>query len=324
ADGSINYAFDASGYKTIIIGTSNTAGSIIPYGQDYLVTGVIPYIPTGLTIEYKRMFVAKINSNGAIDVNFGINGFKEINLDQGSGSNEISDVQLSGDKLFVLHYHAWSFLNRGLYLLICDLNTEQTISDVYKGLAYNYTVKGDKVYSTKYQAYTGGTPIYQIDNVFNITRQNLDGTPDNTFCSNGTYSYEFPYLSPAGGASASYCFAIDESDRIVIVGQIDEFFTATKLGMLRIETSLSVAQNESSAFDIYPNPFDNGIELKSNVPIQLIEVFDLTGRKVAESDFTNHASGIFEIDLSNITQSGAYILKVYAGDKQIVEKIIKR
>jgi len=82
--------------------------------------------------------------------------------------------------------------------------------------------------------------------------------------------------------------------------------------------------------EVYPNPFSRelsvNIGLKANEKIS-IELYDLLGRKVYESNFKEYTCGYHQISLSDeITGlvNGTYVLKIKSADTENVFRIIKQ
>ncbi len=73
----------------------------------------------------------------------------------------------------------------------------------------------------------------------------------------------------------------------------------------------------NKSIKMYPNPVDNNLTIKSEIPITKIQIYSLLGRLVKEkkSDFRN-------IQLKDLN-SGIYMIKIFANDKSVTKKLIK-
>lgn len=80
---------------------------------------------------------------------------------------------------------------------------------------------------------------------------------------------------------------------------------------------LSINKNNYLSFNVYPNPSSKTLTITSNEVISLIEIFDITGKKIYETNKTE------EINIESLT-NGVYILKVYSNDKSSSLKFIKK
>jgi hypothetical protein len=69
---------------------------------------------------------------------------------------------------------------------------------------------------------------------------------------------------------------------------------------------------------VYPNPFNEKINISSNANLTKTEIYDLLGKNVYSANFNN------EID-TGFLQAGVYIIKMYGVDNEVfVRKIVKR
>lgn len=86
---------------------------------------------------------------------------------------------------------------------------------------------------------------------------------------------------------------------------------------------LEVSNNILTRLEIYPNPFTDRVHFNSDKTISSIEVIDNLGRCILQPEVSIH-NGQAELDLSAITQSGVYLLKVTSADKTEVARIIRK
>ncbi len=69
---------------------------------------------------------------------------------------------------------------------------------------------------------------------------------------------------------------------------------------------------------IYPNPFNEKININSNIALEKTEIYDLLGKNVYSSNYKN------EIDTSFL-QTGIYVIKLYSADNEVfVRRIVKK
>jgi arylsulfotransferase ASST/type IX secretion system substrate protein len=80
-------------------------------------------------------------------------------------------------------------------------------------------------------------------------------------------------------------------------------------------TTLSVDESLESTFNIFPNPVNDILNIKSSLIIDKVEVFNIQGVLVSESLSQNF------INVKNLS-SGMYLLKVYSENKIVNKKII--
>ena len=83
--------------------------------------------------------------------------------------------------------------------------------------------------------------------------------------------------------------------------------------------SLSTSKISISDVSIYPNPAKDFVNISANEKIDLIRIYDLTGRIVLQSTPNRENLNLNVTDLSK----GVYLVKLNAGDKESTIKLIK-
>ncbi len=102
---------------------------------------------------------------------------------------------------------------------------------------------------------------------------------------------------------------------------IDDTFVGPMIGYYKEEKAYSVAAPLSAQsfeidnFKVFPNPASDVIHIATSVPIDKIEMFDLTGKTVYKSTFTN------QINAKNF-KAGIYFLKASSENKSLTKKVI--
>ena len=81
---------------------------------------------------------------------------------------------------------------------------------------------------------------------------------------------------------------------------------------------LSISDIEITELKIFPNPATSILTVKTTNPIEKVEIYSLSGKKVDDvnSDFNN----INVEELSN----GMYLLRIYTEKEIMVKKLIKK
>lgn len=319
-NGAPNYNYDASGYKTLTVGQSSGAGAITAYGADYLIVGHTK-LTEGSGIH--TLFIAKVDADGDLDTGYGTMGFHYSSLPQQMGSRYVEKVRLHNDKLYIKH--RYPIFPGKEFLQIYDLTTNEKVYEQELGNRYDFEIVDEKIYSLNYVF--DMVPAHMNPTKFNLSRCNLDGSTDPTFHNAGLFNYEFPYNSvPSQGGSSIPGSFIPESDgKFAIAGYFYEY-NATQFGMIRIvpETLLATAQSDSESLGLYPNPFDTAVHLKYVGNINSVAVYDLIGRAIGKPAFVSDGEGIVTIDLSQLTQSGTYLLRISGNTGAYTKKIVKR
>ena len=86
-----------------------------------------------------------------------------------------------------------------------------------------------------------------------------------------------------------------------------------------VSENLGISEIEQVIFDIYPNPTGNYINIRSEVKINKLEIFDLMGKKLLEIEKEN-------IDRARLPKinSGVYIVKLFSDEGISNHRIIKK
>ena len=105
---------------------------------------------------------------------------------------------------------------------------------------------------------------------------------------------------------------------IVLSGGSDNNYQYTLVnGRLEVTVINGINNIEAGKISIYPNPTQNDIFIKSDLPIEKVEIYSLTGTLLLfENNFNE------KISVSALSQ-GVYLLKVYTDKGVVVSKIVK-
>ena len=103
------------------------------------------------------------------------------------------------------------------------------------------------------------------------------------------------------------------------IGNGDETYTPTESITLYAQwaRTTSVQEIESTEFKIYPNPANDEIFIKSDLPIKKVEIYSITGVLLL---FENNFNG--KISISTLPQ-GVYMVKIDTDNDVITQKFVK-
>ena len=79
---------------------------------------------------------------------------------------------------------------------------------------------------------------------------------------------------------------------------------------------LSVDDNHSISLNIFPNPASDYLQIESQFPLENIRLYDMSGRKVAETNTTNPTT---TLDISSL-RNGMYTLNVGSFNAKIIKQ----
>jgi len=317
-------------------------GVTSPYTNNYYYSkmAMLAYQSNFLLIRCHagQMVTQLIDSNGDNVNTYGTNGIRNFTLTWPITA-EIKKVAIAGDLLYNQHSYYTGVCGGSKSLAIADLNTGSILFNAHSQLGDDhfystFSIDSDKVYSGNVSDITCEVSTNQ----FKIRRQLLDGSMDNTFHQSGNFSYQYTGIGNVTYERNETQMVLKNDDgSLTVAGYakvIDQFsptfpFEAiywTGLVMSRLVESdepLATHDYNLNEMTLAPNPFEEKITLISITSINHIDLYDLTGRKLTSPKFKMVGSDT-DIDLSFISDSGTYLLKIHDGEKTITRKIIKK
>ena len=188
-------------------------------------------------------------------------------------------------------------MNRGgtaNYAVIQRL-VEATIGDVYE---YKISLKPD----VAGQAGSLKLEVIDLANNNSVVAGPVKPTGGNwsdltlSYTAAATQNYAFRVTKVWGGAGASF----------------------DNISLTVVRSTASVSYLKDFQFSIYPNPSNNVIRFQSELPLESVEIFSLTGSKVL-----SQSKNVEQIEVGNLTK-GIYMLKASAADGKVAtQKLIK-
>lgn len=127
-------------------------------------------------------------------------------------------------------------------------------------------------------------------------------------------------------AAAGFCTAAIDSgnlitdyagwaNRVWVLGNNDIQTAYGNCSALTLSTFSDVIESVT----LYPNPTSDFVRISAGESIDLVRVFDVTGRVVKES---SPEKSDFSLNVSNLSK-GVYLVKLNAGNKEATTKLIK-
>ena len=118
-------------------------------------------------------------------------------------------------------------------------------------------------------------------------------------------------LSYTAAATQNYAFRVTK-----VWGNAGASFDNISLTV--VPSTVSVSYLKDFQFSIYPNPSNNVIRIQSELPLESVEIFSLTGSKVL-----SQLNNVEQIEVGNLAK-GIYMLKASAADGKVAtQKLIK-
>lgn len=127
-----------------------------------------------------------------------------------------------------------------------------------------------------------------------------------------------------GSESLQIPNGINSTNCRVKIEAVDNLFYSVNSTRFTITTSLSSTSFDFDNFSLFPNPNKGNFTLSftsDNFNDILIDVHDISGRKVYNNKFYNTGTFNQNIDLNKV-QSGIYLVSISNGDKKSIKRII--
>ena len=172
---------------------------------------------------------------------------------------------------------------------------EATIGDVYE---YNISLKPDLA------GQAGSLKLEVIDLANNNSVVAGPVKPSGGAWSDLTLSY-------TAAATQNYAFRVTK-----VWGNAGASFDNISLTV--VPSTASNSYLKDFQFSIYPNPANNVIRFQSELPLESVEIFSLTGSKVL-----SQSNNVEQVEVGNLA-NGIYVLRASAADGKVAtQKLIK-
>lgn len=273
---------------------------------------------TTLTSTNQDFLIAKIDDLGVFDTTFGTNGKSSIDFNLGVDSPSKLFFK-PNDKMMIVGTSTINTLSsRAAFAQInSDGSLDNSFSTDGKNVTYipvpnHYNIGAPFIDVLPDNKYIITSTTKRNDNSTNnydyaVARINEDTTLDNSFSNNGVYVN----VITATNEYARNIYVQSDGKIVVLVnGTIYRYLGSTVL-------TNQVFNNETDRITIFPNPFNEIIQIKSLDELKKIEVFDIQGKKIREQNID-----LEQIVLSSL-ENGIYFLKITTENQVIYKKIIK-
>jgi hypothetical protein len=126
-------------------------------------------------------------------------------------------------------------------------------------------------------------------------------------------------LSPSATSDKASGVAQDFTNPVIYKITAQDATTKNWTVKVAVQTGSSIVENNKDQILVYPNPFQNELNINESQNIKRIEVYNLLGKKVTELNNPKE----FKIDTKN-WESGIYFLKIQSNNgKSNIQKISK-
>jgi uncharacterized delta-60 repeat protein len=335
-NGTLDTTFGNNGLSSVNIGT--TFNSL--YSSEDWITNV-KLLPNGKIIavgttsnNYSNekggnFGMIRLNENGSLDTNFGING--RVITDFGGDEGPTSLQILNDGKIIVNGIYYYND-DENEKVVIAKYNENGTLDTTYgsngKIMTDFETVNKGFVWSNEIQN-DGKMLVFgwinKLTADYVIFRYNTNGSLDTTFGTNGIQTIDF-------GENESVFASITQPDGKIILGGTSNFDVDGGFSLLRLKDatlSTNTLAESKNSFLVYPNPFVNAISvalpqnIKENISIDLL---DNMGRKITtflSNELFIKNESILELEMPESLSKGVYFLKIIDGERTTTIKVVK-
>lgn len=273
--------------------------------------------------------VGQFLADGTPDTSFGTNGFLKIPTEY--DYSIAHGMDLTSDEKIVISGNV--DIGGSYRFLTSRINSDGTLDESYNSVGFAISDFGDDegLSAVKVQAdgkiLAAGQYGVWPDVDFAIVRYNENGTPDNTFGTNGLSFTDFFNNADYGVGIAL------QNDGKVIVGGSASQDGMYSMALARYSTGITVGiedvQMKESYFTVYPNPAKSKATLQvylSSDEDLSVKIFDLSGRLIISvKDNATFQKGIQTIDFSTHELiSGIYIIELSSNHFRQSIKLIKQ
>lgn len=141
---------------------------------------------------------------------------------------------------------------------------------------------------------------------------------------NGTETPVFEETLDAGYTQVAKNISVDISEfagqEVQLVFRHYECTDIAFIGLddveVNVEGKMEASRVNKNLVSIYPNPTSDFIKVQNVKDLQLVRIFDMSGKKVKETSSA-------DIDIRNLS-NGQYILNIYSGNEVMSRKFIKK
>ncbi len=359
SNGSVDNSFGSNGsVRSFIVGGDSTldvANSVAIQSNGKIVLAGTSYNPSPSAGGLISIALARYDTNGTADTTFGANGTVRVAIPGGQDfDDEAYSIGMQTDGKILVG--GFSDLNpsigtsAGIEFAVARFDSNGTLDNTFGsgGAATTYIAGGDSSSDMAYglalqpngKIVLAGSTYFTEGNgeyAFGVARFNSDGTPDNSFGTNGSGLTIFP-----GGDSTddeARAVAVQSNGKIVSAGYsfgnslFYPLYTGYAFALARyLPQGPTAVRNNAGLprkyelYQNYPNPFNPtttiSYELSANSFITL-KVYDILGREVATlvNGKENAGSYSVQFDGSKLA-SGVYFYRLTAGSFVSVKKLV--
>jgi uncharacterized repeat protein (TIGR01451 family) len=313
--GNVTFEFD----DTVLDFVSST---VTP---DVQLTGILTYNFTNLLPFENRELDITLNVNGPmetppVNIDDVLDFTANINIDQAEETPE--DNTFNYSEVVVA-----SFDPNDILCLDGDVVPETEIGEFL-----HYLIRFENTGTAPAQQVIVTTDINPLD--YNISSLQVLSVSHDMYMRNndGVIEFVFDNIQLAGsGGRGNILLKIKTLPTLTINDEVDlqaeiyfdfNFPIVTNVANTAFEVLSTNTFETDTAFEIYPNPSGRAVNLKSNIPIESITIFDLQGRMLIQ-ETTLEDLMMHQLDISQLIE-GVYFIQIETSKGLLTQKLIKQ
>lgn len=285
-------------------------GYLQSYGDGYLLIGWMR----------AKLSLISIDENGLINTAFGDNGYRIVS---GLGDT-LDNLSVVGDRLYCTSVTGeWVQYNK---LFCYDIAADQVVfnSDNGPDGVNSFLACPEGIYTTAKSNFIDSNG--PTTDKFILRRKSSNGEMDGSFNLTGSFTYDSPTTdNDYYQDEAQTILKLDDGSFLLggytryHLSNGGNFFGRT---IIKVKPQiLTVDSQIKGVVALSPNPFQDKINLSSQMTIKGIKIYDLSGRIILKPEFESAEQ--ITIDVSEITQKGVYLMELATENASFTRKIIK-
>lgn len=320
ADGIMDTTFGVNGW--VILPFDDLAS----YGDDLAIQDDGKIVIAGFVLNGENRFqvaAARLNADGSVYTTFGTDGKVLFNVGDWNDFGE--GIAIQSDGKILIGDHKWiANLDQRHDLFVARLNTDGSLDTSYgtSGVVTARLVDGAN-YASELVLQADGKPILMGYTIFQglidmaMVRFDTDGNLDSTFNGNGMVSFDND-----GREDYGYSMALQADNKIILVGY-SYGGGGSEFEVVRFLNDGTVGTEDflTTEFRLYPNPAQEQliIEMTDASSTYQVEIFDMSGKKVYNSEIQNKG----QINVSSLA-SETYLVKLNSNSNTTTVRFVKQ
>lgn len=254
--------------------------------------------------------IIKLNLDGSYDTSFANNGklITDINI-----SNSVFEYLNKISKSPDGNYICGGYVANNYLMIKFNLNGQFIDTFGNNRIFQNFSNIQD-FYLQNSNIFLGGVQFENDEPIFKIICLNENGTINTNFNTNG-----YLYLNPTNQQDILKSFILDNQSSIIMSGN------SGMLGNYNVTHAKVESENLNNEnfwierVEIFPNPFNNSLNIDNPEKIKSIEFYDYLGKKIN----IEYSSNFSVINTENL-KKGIYLCKITCNNGKIeIKKLIK-